>query len=203
MNQNSIIIRPAQPDYTEGLACGRYLNQAAEGFFRLMLGPRFAQIIAAAFPQPNHSYSFQNVTFAEYDNHIAGMILGYTAQQYHRFNERPITKAAGFRACQMAAVKLLCAPMIRILSTVARGDYYILALAVDRDLRGRGIATALMNATEQYARTTGATQLSLAVAAKNQTALNLYQHRNMTIESKWPKHIPIPGIKIYRMIKVL
>ena len=203
MNQNSIAIRSAQPTYHEGLACGRYLNQAAEGFFRFMLGPRFAQIIATAFPHPDHNYSFQNVTFAEYNNRIAGMILGFTAQQHRRFSDQPLLEAAGYRALRIKAVKILCAPMLRILTTIADDDFYLLALAVDQELRGRGIASTLMDTIEQHARAAGLTRLSLDVSAKNQTARRLYQHRGLTIESQWPKHLPIPGIKFYRLTKTL
>ena len=44
-----------------------------------MLGRQFAQIIAKAYTHPNHSYSFQNVSFADYDKHIIGMALGFTS----------------------------------------------------------------------------------------------------------------------------
>ena len=85
MEQSTIVIRAANPTFDEGLACGRYLNEAAEGFFRFMLGRQFSHIIAKAYIQPNHSYSFQNVSFAEYDNRIVGMALGFTYEQYRRF----------------------------------------------------------------------------------------------------------------------
>ena len=63
MDQPLTVIRTANPTYDEGLSCGHYLNEAAEGFFRLMLGRQFAQFIAKAYTHPNHSYSFQNVSF--------------------------------------------------------------------------------------------------------------------------------------------
>lgn len=40
--------------------------------------------IATAFAQPDHDLSYQNVTFAERDNVIVGMVLGYTAEQPNR-----------------------------------------------------------------------------------------------------------------------
>ena len=203
MDQPSIALRPAKPTFTEGLACGRYLNDAAEGFFRFMLGRQYEQIIAEAYSQANHEYSFRNVTYAEYNNHIVGMALGFTAEQHGRFSEQPLKEAAGNRAFRMTAVEILFAPMLRILNTVAEDDFYLLAMAVDKRLRGEGVGSALMDAIEAQARGRGSTRVSLDVSAKNKGARRLYERRGMTIESQWPKRIPIPGLRFYRMTKAL
>ena len=63
MDEHSITLRAATPTLDDGLAFARYLDDAAEGFFRFMLGRRFRHIIAAAFAQPGHDLSYQNVTF--------------------------------------------------------------------------------------------------------------------------------------------
>ena len=39
----------------------------------------------ATYIQPNHNYSYENVAFAEHDNQIVGMALGFSAQQYRIF----------------------------------------------------------------------------------------------------------------------
>ncbi len=52
MDRHSIILRAANPTFDEGLAFARYVNEASEGFFRLMLGRRAAHIIATAFASP-------------------------------------------------------------------------------------------------------------------------------------------------------
>ena len=201
MDQNSIVLRPANPTINEGLICGHYLDEVAEGFFRFMLGSKFAEIIARAYPRPNHSYSFQNVVYAEYDKRIVGMVLGFTAEQHHSFSNQPLKEAAGFRVLRMTTVNILFAPMLRILQTIADGDFYILSMAVDREFRDKGIGTILMDFVEKRARASGSTRLSLDVSAKNEGACRLYARRGMTIESQWPKRIPMPGVKFYRMVK--
>ena len=203
MDQNSIVIRAANPTPDEGLICGHYLDEVAEGFFRFMLGRRFADIIAKAYSQANHSYSFQNVIYVEYDRRIVGMALGFTANQHQNFSDRPLNEAAGLRALRMTAVKILCAPMLRILTTIADGDFYLLSMAIDKELRGKGIGSTLMDSIEERARASGSTRLSLDVSAKNESAYRLYEQCGMTIESQWPKRIPVPGLKLYRMTKVL
>jgi hypothetical protein len=80
MDRQSIVLRAAKPTFDEGLAFARYLDEAAEGFFRFMLGRRAGHIIATAFAQPDHDLSHQNVTFAERDKAIVGMVSGYTAE---------------------------------------------------------------------------------------------------------------------------
>ena len=37
MDQHSIVLRDAKPTFDEGLACGRYLDEAAEGSMRPLL----------------------------------------------------------------------------------------------------------------------------------------------------------------------
>ncbi len=203
MDQQSIVFRAANPTINEGLLCGHYLDEVAEGFFRFMLGSRFAEIIARAYPRPNHSYSYQNVIFAEYDKDIVGMALGFTAEQHHIFSDKPLKEAAGFRAIRMKIVNILCAPMMNILKTIRNGDFYILSMAVDKDFRGEGVGSALIDFVEELARVNGSNRLSLDVSDKNEGARRLYERHGMIIESEWPKRIPIPGMKFYRMTKML
>ena len=64
MDRHSIVLRAAKlPAFDEGLAFARYLDEAAEGFFRFWLGRCAAHIIATAFAQPDHDLSYQNCDF--------------------------------------------------------------------------------------------------------------------------------------------
>lgn len=49
MDQQPVTLRDANPTLDEGMAFARYLDEAAEGFFRFMLGRRSTEIIAKAF----------------------------------------------------------------------------------------------------------------------------------------------------------
>ena len=196
-------VRNAKPTFDEGLACGRYLDEAAEGFFHFMLGDQAEHIIAKAYIQPDHRYSFENVIFAERKKHIVGMALGFTAEQNRHFSDQPLKEAEGYSALRMTAIKILCAPMFRILNTIADGDFYLLAIAIDKELRGEGVGSILMDSIEERACGTGSTRLSLDVSAKNEGARRLYERRGMVVESQWPKRLPIPGLRFYRMTKAL
>ena len=134
MDRHSIVLRAANPTFDEGLAFARYLDEAAEGFFRFMLGRSAGYIIATAFAQPDHDLSYQNVTFAERDNVIVEMVSGYTAEQ-HRRSSRQLKRAAGKRNLRMRIGLTLFAPLMRIIDSIVDGDFYLPAIAVDKELR--------------------------------------------------------------------
>jgi ribosomal protein S18 acetylase RimI-like enzyme len=202
MDRHSINLRAANPTLDEGLAFARYLDEAAEGFFRFMLGRHAGHIIARAFAEPGHDLSYQNVTFAERDNVIVGMVSGYTAEQHHRSSRQPLKQAAGKRHLRMKVVLILFAPLMRIIDSIADDDFYLQAIAVDKEFQGDGVGSLLMDSLEQRARASGSTRLSLDVSAKNESARRFYERRGMTVESQWPKRLPIPGLRFYRMTKI-
>jgi ribosomal protein S18 acetylase RimI-like enzyme len=203
MDQHSIILRAANPTFEEGLVFARYLDEAAEGFFRIMLGRRVADIIATVFSQPDHDYSFQNVVFAEHDKAIVGMASGFTAEQHHRCSDQPLKEAAGYRALRMMCLAALGAPLLRVLNTIADGDFYLEAIAVGKEFRDQGVGSALMVSIEDRARAGGAARLALDVLARNERARRLYERRGMTVESQWPRYLAIPGLAFLRMTKSL
>ena len=202
MDRHSIVLRAAKPTFDEGVVFARYLDEAAEGFFRFMLGSRAVQVVAEAYTQSDNNYSFQNVIIAEHDQLIVGMALGFTAEQRRHFSDRPLKQAAGFPALRMRAVSILCAPLLRILTTIADGDFYLLAIAIDKEIRGEGVGSALMDSIEERARASGSTRLSLDVSAKNEGARRLYERRGMSVESEWPKVRFLPRLFV-RMTKTL
>jgi ribosomal protein S18 acetylase RimI-like enzyme len=185
----------------EGLAFDRYLNEAAEGFFRFMLGREAGHIIARAFIEPGHDLSYQNVTFAECKSVIVGMVSGYTTKQHRRSSRQPLEEAAGRHYLRMKIVMILFAPLMRIIDSVADGDFYLQAIAVDKEFRGDGVGSLLMNSLEERAHASGSTRLSLDVSTRNKKARRFYERHGMTVESQWPKRLPIPGLRFYRMTK--
>ena len=203
MHQHSTVLRAANPTPDEGRVFARYLDTAAEGFFRFMLGRRAEDILATAFIQPDHDLSFQNVTFAECDKVIVGMVSGYTGDQHRRSSGRPLKRAAGRWNLRLIVVSILFAPLLRIIDTIGDGDFYLQAIAVDVELCGSGVGSVLMDSIESRAVASGSARLVLDVSAKNEGARRLYERRGMSIDSQWPKRVAIPGVKLVRMTKEL
>ena len=82
-----------------------------------------------------------------------------------------------------------------LLTQAASGDFYIQGFAVDEDLRGQGIGSALMDAMEHRARASGSKRLILNVGTKNEGARRLYDRRGMTVEAGWPKLRCMPVVR--------
>ncbi len=202
MDRDSFVLRPGRPTLAEGLVFARYLDEAAEGFIRIMLGRKFAQIVAEAYTQPQNEYSFQNVTFVESGGRIVGMTSGFTAETRRNFSDEPVKKAVGIPAVRMRAMRILFAPVLRILKTIPDHDFYLLAIAVDPDARGRGVGSALMGHAEEQALASGSGRLSLDVSVKNSGARKLYERRGMAVVSEWPGLRFTPSVFV-RMTKVL
>ena len=186
MDQHPIRLRAAEPTHEEGLHFARYLDQAAEGFFRFLLGRRVAEIVAEAYIEPGHDLSYKNATFAVRDGAIVGMATSFTAEQRRQFSDEPLTNAVGSWALRYYVLGTIGAPLWRVLDTVAEGDSYLLAIAVDAALRGEGVGSILIDATEEKARAAGSQRLALDVSAKNTGGRRLYERRGMTVESGWP-----------------
>ena len=203
MPQQPIVLRPGNPTFEEGLVCARLFDTAAEGFFGILLGRRAPQIFAQAYTQPNNEYSFENVLFAENEDRIVGMALGFTAEQRRGFPKNPLKESAGYPRLRAGVLGFLARPMFRILETIADGDFYLLFLAVDEDQRGQGVGPALIEAMEERARATGSKRFSADVAAKNQGAQRLYARCGFTVYSKWPKRLNIGRFGLLRMAKQL
>ncbi len=197
-----LLIRPATPNYGEGLLFARFMDQAAEGFFDFMLGRNAEHIIARAFSEPGHSLSFEYVRFAECDSVVAGMSSAFTSAQHRSFSEEPLRRAAGRSALRMMCMRTLLGPLWRILNTVAEDDFYLQGIAVEPHLRGAGIGSLLLAEAEERARAVGAARLSLDVAAKNTGARKLYERRGMVESSRWPASKLLPTLFV-RMSKDL
>ena len=203
MDQHETVLRAARPTLEEGREFARYLDTAAEGFFGLWLGARSTEVLASVFVQPDHDLSFQNVIFAERDQVLVGMVSGYTAEQHRRSSLRPLKQVAGSWNVRFHVVSILFGPFLRIIDTIDDGDFYLQAIAVDKDVRGAGVGGDLMDSMEDHAIATGSARLVLDVSAENQGARRFYEGRGMAVASRWPERWAIPKFKMLRMAKSL
>ncbi len=167
-----------------------------------MLGRESESIIASTFSESGHSFSYENVIFAEVDGKIVGMSSTFTGKQHRIFSDEPLQRAAKKNIIRLKLVRLLFAPVWRVLDTIPKGDFYILGIAIEPEFRGRGIGSLLMNDIENRAKASGSNRLSLDVSAKNDGAKRLYKRRGMVESSMWPNSRFLPTVLI-RMAKFL
>jgi ribosomal protein S18 acetylase RimI-like enzyme len=202
MGDQAMLLRPARPESGEGMLFARYIDEAAEGFYGFMLGPNSEGITASAFMEPGHALSYEHVMFAEREGVVVGMSLAYTGVQHRGFSDEPLKRAAGRSALRMKLVRMLLAPLWRILDTVPEGDFYLHGIAVEPELRGAGVGSLLLDDVEARGQAAGSARLSLDVAAKNKGARKLYGRRGMIESSEWPSPWFLPTVFV-RMTKDL
>jgi ribosomal protein S18 acetylase RimI-like enzyme len=203
MASESVIVRPAVATIDEGLLFARYLNVAAGGAFRALLGRDYEQVIGQAYLSPDHDLSHETAAFAELSGRIVGMASGYTSLQHERSSDESLRQAAGLRMARMAAFSVIGRGMKRFIKTVPDGDYYLLSAAVDDDHRGAGIGSILLDHAEEVGRSAGSSRIALDVAEKNTGARQLYENRGMSVESTSPSVLFLPGTRAHRMVKCL
>jgi ribosomal protein S18 acetylase RimI-like enzyme len=202
-NRTEVVLRPGRPSIQEGLACAHFLDTASEGFFKILLGSRASGILAQAYVKPGNEYSYENTLFASVGGHQVGMAIGFTAAERRQFPKNPLAQCEGYPRVRAGILGFLFSPMLRILDSVADEDFYLLSLAVDPEQRGRGVGSTLVQAMEERARAAASRRLSLDVAAKNKGAQRLYGRHGLKTYAKWPKHINIGSLSLYRMAKPL
>jgi ribosomal protein S18 acetylase RimI-like enzyme len=203
MTSESVTVRPAVATIDEGLLFARYLNVAADGAFRALLGRDYDRVIGEAYLSPGHDLSYETAVFAERSGRVVGMASGYTSHQHEQSSDEPLRRAAGFRMVRMAAFSVLGRGMKTFIKTVPDGDYYLLAVAVDDQYRGSGIGSILLDYSEETARAAGCDRVVLDVAEKNAGARQLYERRGMEIEAISPSILFVPNTRAYRMVTPL
>ena len=94
-------------------------------------------------------------------------------------------------------------PLFNFMDRLPDGDWYVQTVAVDRERRGAGIGTALLDHGEQLAAAAGSRRLALDVVVDNEAARRLYERRGMAIEAT-SRSVPlVPGGAVHRMTKAL
>lgn len=201
MEKESIHLRPARPDYEEGLVAANYIEMSSEGLIPSVLGKDYRRIVAEAFTQPNNDFSYQNAVFAELDGKIVGMGFGFTGAYHAASSDLPVRNAPGNRFRRKIGLGLLNF-FVRMMGGYPEHDFYVAFMGVDESCRGMGIGTQLLQAMEQMAKQQNAHRLALHVSGGNDGAKKLYQRFGLEEEADLRKRKFPPRIGC-RMVKPL
>lgn len=132
---------------------------------------------AANLASATENFSYHNVTVAEVDGRVAGMLLAYrlpSSDEPEDLSEYPE----------------FIRPLIELEQCVP-GSYYINMIATYPEYRGQSIGTALMNTVPGSAIEAGCSLVSIEVFEQNEGALKLYQKLGYQIIERRPV-IPHP-----------
>lgn len=177
---SAVALRPARPD--DAALLGDMLVAAGGGMFEVLLdgvipGVTPAQIMAEAARQPEGGFSYRNATVIDVDGVAGGALIAFPAEQF------------GSETSDLIPVerRVYLAPMQQLLD---RGSWFIAALAMQADYRGRHLAGRLLRTSFAQAREQGYPRVSLHAWAKNLTAVGLYLRLGFveTGGAKVPEH---------------
>jgi len=193
IQDDSIIIREAKPNLEEGLVFAQLFDEASEGFIKSMLGIKTYEIIADAYVKSNNEYSFENVTIIEYQSKIVGIVSGYTCSEKEGFRKNILSQFQGGKL-RIMMFSVIGKILSRFLGPNGKEDYYIQAIAVSSQVRGKGLGQRLMKHSEEIAIKKGSKTLSLDVSSKNKKAIKSYYKFGMKIFSFWPNFLNLPPV---------
>lgn len=194
MNGNTVKIRNANPELEEGLLFAAYLNEASEGFFKSILGKDTFEIIAEAFVKSNNDYSYENVFVIEYNNDVVGMVSGFTKSEKESFDRKILSRSSKGSNGKKWMFSVIGRILSRFLGPPGEDDFYIQAIAINNQMRGKGLGQKLLEHISEKAIEKGAKTLSLDVSSKNSKAIKSYNRFGMEVASSWPNFLNITPI---------
>ncbi len=137
----------------EGLPEFQWRKMATKGQDPLVVGALRAE-------REEGFFSYRHARIVEINGQIAGMLLSYLLPDPYDIGE-------------LDSYPAVVKPLVELEAKVP-GSWYVNAIATYEQFRGRGVASALMSACEDFAQTERATKLSLIVASENVGAHALY-----------------------------
>jgi ribosomal protein S18 acetylase RimI-like enzyme len=193
-----IALRPAEPH--DDPAVARLMYATAAGRYDLYAGDRdrALRVLAVTIARPGNDTSREGVVVAEVDGEVAGVLAAFPVREGTERRRRFIGQVLRRRAPWHWPRLLRLARMAEQLSPEPPGDaLYIDALATDDRYRRRGVATALLGAADERARSFGLRRLALDTTASNSGARALYEGAGFRLTGELPAGPIIPAVVFY------
>ena len=141
----------------------------------LVPGRSFESLVQRQFAQPNTTPFYENHWVAMRDGQVAGGIHAFAMGDVAKFPRDPLVPEER----QAIAEECLC-------HLPAPDTYYVLALAVYPEFRGKGIASTLLSLGLKHAADEGFAECSLHVFAENVAAVALYKKHGFKVANHHP-----------------
>ncbi|MFT4304353.1 MAG: GNAT family N-acetyltransferase [Candidatus Woesearchaeota archaeon] len=180
-------IRKANPNDAKDISLA--IQSAGGHFLPWLFGRNYKKIVYESALSENCSFSWINADVCEIDGNVAGVIISYASEREKEMDKgmsAVLRKYFGFFGLfffiqkAQKAVKYFPKPT---------NSFYILAIAVFPQHRGKGLALELMKQVENRARKQGYKYLVLEVEGYNHSAIRSYQKYGFR------KHGEVPLIK--------
>lgn len=145
-------------------------------FQDLVPGMSPVQLVAHNLENDRYPHSYRSATVAEHDGRIVGMALSFPS----RYNELSDEIKEFFPPDRLEHFSAH-------FTTRVENSYFVDALAVEEDLRGKGIGSGLVELLKKKAKEEGFDVLSLFVFADNVNARRFYEHHGFALH----RHVDI------------
>ena len=207
-DRESVVLRAATPADSE--AGARLIYMTGPRIFKYLYYPRMDRALAILkgfFEMENNEFSYRDVTVAEFQSRICGLI-----HCVDRADMRRNVRAMGRKMIRVMGLLPALKRMPRsiqfesIFPRIGAHTLYIGHIAIFEDYRGQGIAGKLLSFSELMAGQRHLKKLALDVELDNQPAFGVYEKYGFRItekieSSKFKARFGFPGT--YRMEKTL
>lgn len=196
-----VLLRDARRDSEDEVAVAWDLETATDGMFSIMLGSKWEDTLRAVVAQPGHAWSVDRARIAEIDGSTVGVLLGGPATIPEPADDLGLPW--GWTRLRLFAVGLACQPFLSFMSHHEAGEWYITAVSVTPEARGRGVGARLLEDAVTRARAEGATSVTLDVDASNSGARRLYERHGFVVTGTSSSAWLMGGVRVQRMRRVL
>lgn len=126
------------------------------------------------------AFSYRNASIADIGGAAAGILIGYTI-------DGPVDLS------KLNELHEIARPLVR-LEAKAPGHWYVNALAVYPEFRGRGVGTKLLDKADALGRASAPNGMTIIVASENVGARRLYERAGYRQKATEPL-VAYPGFK--------
>ena len=184
---SSFTIRPAHPAEAARIAT-LIMEAMNHDCCQWWAGPHhtlddFHQLMTSLVQRTDSQYSYLNTLVAVVDNEVVGICTAYDGAQLHQLRQAFIDGARQSFGMDHSAID----------DETSAGEFYLDSLCVAAPYRKQGVATALLKASIEKARTLGMPLVGLLVDCGNPKAEYLYtqigfRHQDDTSWGGHPMH---------------
>jgi ribosomal protein S18 acetylase RimI-like enzyme len=153
------------------MAYGGYNEVLYDG---LMPGQSTESLVQPQFARPNTTPFYENHWIAMCDGQVAGGIHAFPMEDMAKFPPDPLVPEERY------------AMIDEYLYHPPPGTYYVNALSVYSDFRGKGIASILLSLGRKHAAEKGFAECSLYVFAENVRAVAFYKKHGFKEAGRYP-----------------
>ncbi len=192
-----VILRDAQRGPAEEAAVTWDLETATDQMYSIKLGSKWEATRRAVVAQPGHAWSVERARIAEITGSRVGVLLGAPATT--PMLEGSLGLAWGWTRLRRWAVSLSGRAFLNFMSEHGPGEWYITAVAVMPEARGKGVGAVLLEDAITRARDAGATSVTLDVDDRNVGAQRFYGRYGFEVTGASPPARLWRGVRVFRM----